>query len=85
MDSAIQRLNNWSLVFTDKDDKPEVLSHNSLKIDNCGGRKRTHALFEKSKVIPGGEEAPPVGDLEVLLCPFPLGNCKHCPVEWNKS
>ena len=26
-----------------------------------------------------------VWDLEVLLCPFPLGNCKSCPVECNNS
>ena len=25
-----------------------------------------------------------VGHLEVLLCPFPLGN-KSCPVKWTKS
>ena len=26
-----------------------------------------------------------VKDLEVLLCPFLLGNCKCCPVECTKS
>ena len=40
------------LVFSDKDDKSEVPSHNSLNVDNSVGRKRTHALFEKSRVIP---------------------------------
>ena len=40
------------LVFSDKDDKPEVPSHNSLNVDNSMGRKSTHALFEKSRVIP---------------------------------
>ena len=40
------------LVFSDKDDKLEVPSHNSLNVDNSVGRKRTHTLFEKSRVIP---------------------------------
>ena len=40
------------LVFSDMDDKSEVPSHNSLNVDNSVGRKRTHALFEKSRVIP---------------------------------
>ena len=31
-----------------------------------------------------GEVGHLVGDLGVLLCPFPLGN-KSCPVKWNKS
>jgi len=30
-----------------------------------------------------GEVGHLVRDLEVLLCPFPLGN-KFCPVEWTK-
>ena len=30
-----------------------------------------------------GEVGHLVGDLRVLLCPFPLGN-KSCPVKWNK-
>ena len=30
-----------------------------------------------------GEVGHVVRDLEVLLCPFPLGN-KSCPVEWTK-
>ena len=49
----------------------------------------------KSRVIPvlwlsfvcergEGEVGHLVGDLGVLLCPFPLGN-KSCPVKWNKS
>ena len=29
----------------------EVPSHSSLNVDNSAGRKRTHALFEKSRVI----------------------------------
>ena len=33
------------LVFSDKDDKPEVPSHNYLNVDNSVGRYRTHALF----------------------------------------
>ena len=37
------------LVYLDKEDKPEVPSHNSLNVDNSVGRKkRNHALFEKS-------------------------------------
>ena len=35
------------LVFSDKDDKPEVPSHNSLNVDNSVGRKKNPALFEK--------------------------------------
>ena len=31
-----------------------------------------------------GEVGQLVRDLEVMLCPFPLGN-KFCPVEWTKS
>jgi len=49
----------------------------------------------KSRVIPVlwlsfvcewgvGEVGYLVRDLEVLLCPFPLGN-KSCPVKWTKS
>ena len=30
------------------DDKPEVPSHNTFNVDISVGRKRTHALFEKS-------------------------------------
>ena len=43
-------LNNF--LVSDKDAKSEVPSHNSLNVDNSVGRKRTHALFEKSRVIP---------------------------------
>ena len=39
-----------SSFLSDMDDK--VPSHNSLNVDNSVGRKRTHALFEKSRVIP---------------------------------
>ena len=40
------------LVYSDKDDKAEVPSHNSLNVDNSVGRKkRNHALFEKSREI----------------------------------
>ena len=34
-------------VFSDKDDKREVPSHNSLNVDNSVGHQKTHALFEK--------------------------------------
>ena len=40
------------LDFSDKDDRLEVPSDNSLNVDNSVGRKRTHPLFEKSRVIP---------------------------------
>ena len=33
------------LVFWDKDDKPQVPSHNSLNVKCCGTLKRTHAVF----------------------------------------
>ena len=39
------------LVSSEKDDKPEVPSYNSLNVDNSVGRKGTHALFEKGRVI----------------------------------
>ena len=48
---------NWLdfLVFSDKDDKPEVPSHNSLNVDNSVGRKRTYALrtIRKEEADPG--------------------------------
>ena len=31
--------------------------------------------------VPG---VPSYGTLKSVLCPFPLGNCKSCPVECNK-
>ena len=57
-------------------------------------KEHTHYSY-KSRVIPVlwlsfvcergvGEVGHLVGDLGVLLCPFPLGN-KSCPVKWNKS
>ena len=57
-------------------------------------KEPTHYSY-KSRVIPVlwlsfvcergvGEVGHLVGDLGVLLCPFPLGN-KSCPVKWNKS
>ena len=44
----------WSdfLVFSNKDDKPEVPSHNTLNVDNSVGRERTHAPCAKGRVIP---------------------------------
>ena len=59
-----------SSLLSDKDDK--VPSHNSLNVDNSVGRKRTHALFEKSRVIPvlwlmqmGGGGVGEVGHLRI--------------------
>ena len=57
-------------------------------------KEPTHYSY-KSRVIPVlwlsfvyergvGEVGHLVRDLEVLLCPFPLGN-KSCPVKWTKS
>ena len=101
-------LNNWGekcclcnfiykwldfLVFSDKDDKPEVPSHNSLNV-LWDVKEPTH-YSNKSRVIPVlwlsfvcewrlGEVGHLVRDLGVLLCPFPLGN-KSCPIKWTKK
>lgn len=37
----IMSTNGWTLVFSDEDNKPYVLCHNST------GHKRTHTLFER--------------------------------------
>ena len=51
--SLLFRKGTSFLVFSDKDDKLEVPSHNSLNVDNSVGRQRTHTLYSyKSRAIP---------------------------------
>ena len=80
------------LVFSDKDDKPGVPSHNSSNVDDSMGRKSTHgdpravAVF-RMRMGGGGwvRWGTFAWDPEVHMCHFPLDNCKSCPAECNKS
>ena len=78
------------LVFSDKDDKPEVPCHIPwMLIILWDVKEPTHYSY-RSRVIPMlckwrvGEVGHLVRNLEVLLCPLLLGN-KSCPAKWTKS